>query len=124
MRKCAIDFLGDALVQDKESLQDEILNRLIHLWESRLSWVESSSNKPQISAEIIGFGAWFVSGKFDNEWSLIQLLNVLRISNDISERRRVIIRLNELANEFPVQVVSSLKIIIESDSQKQFAYGY
>lgn len=117
LRRYAIEFIGRSLYTTKESVESDILNRLKKLLEMRINTIRNS--KPvTINTELVGFGWWFVSGKFDDVWTIAQLQEVLELTKgNVEPDEHVVKRLVELSITKPLFAVECLAKIIESDQK-------
>lgn len=106
----ALDFVGRSLYNAKESVEPKILNRLQELWEQRIKTVRDTKSK-----ELMGFGWWFASAKFDDNWAILQLKNVLEFAGDIRPDHMVVARLATLSVKIPLLTVECLALLVESD---------
>lgn len=104
----ALNFIGRSLMQDKKP-SPEVLNRLKHLWEWRLT--------SATSVELSEFGLWFASKVFDTKWSLDQLLEALRKSKSVEMDHMVVEVLDEMAEVHAEKVIECLRLLVEGDSE-------
>ena len=111
----AIQFIGMNLRRTPREIQEEILERLKQLWESRLETVRSSEELGRKLKQITAFGWWFVSGKFDDRWALEQLRKALEVARWVEPDYSVIDRLTKLATTAPKFVIECLAILIRED---------
>jgi hypothetical protein len=61
------------------------------------------------------FGWWFVSGRFDELWSLDQLANALRLARRPEPEYPIAKRLVELSPRWPLQAVQCLQALLAVD---------
>jgi hypothetical protein len=115
----AIRFLGNALRNEK-ALPVEVRLRLEELWDYRLS--EAEADKEGDRDELVQFGAWFASGKFDEAWSLSKLLETIKIAKTAEPDFLVLKRLDELALEYPRQCIEALTILVRG-ARERWAIG-
>ena len=69
------------------------------------------------NGEMTGFGWWFVSGKFEDEWSITQLVEAFNISKKTDPEHLVVERLATLAPTMPKQTIQCLEAIIKGDRE-------
>jgi len=117
LRGHVLEFVGRALKQTEGQIPEEILERLKHLWESRLEQARTSSSPSIFVEEMAAFGWWFVSAKFDTDWSLDQLIASLQIASQTDPAHMVLERLAETAQTHPLESVKCLKMIVEADTE-------
>ena len=111
----AIEFIGVSLKRATGGIRRDILERLKQLWESRLETVRSSGETDGKLKQIIAFGWWFVSGKFDDEWALEQLREALNVAKWVEPDYRVIERLVDFTQSMPKLVIECLAAIVRED---------
>ena len=122
LRAHALSFVGRALQQTSAPIPNEVLDRLIRLWEARLSAAkEVPANHEK---EMAAFGWWFVSGKFDAEWVIAQLAEALQIVGKAEPDHMVVEKLAEIVDTYPLEAVKSLKVIVEGDREGWGIYGW
>jgi len=118
LRGQAIEFAGRSLYEIKDTVEPEILNRLKRLWEKRINVIRTIT-PPIINTELVGFGWWFASAKFDDSWAISQLKDVLELTKgDVKPDYLVVERLAELSKIRPLFAVECLAQIVESDKEK------
>ena len=73
--------------------------------------------------ELGGFGWWFASKKFPDEWSIRQLIAVDETFRNINPDFAVMKRLAELGPAYPYEAVRCLGIIFEEDRGGSAIHG-
>ena len=111
----ALEFIGRSLYSTKDTVPPEILMRLKNLWGKRLLIAQRASDPMNHNDEMTVFGWWFVSGKFEDEWSLAQLVEALNISKKTDPEHLVVELLATLATTMPKQTLQCLEAIIKGD---------
>lgn len=119
----ALDFVGRSLHKTEEEVSPEILDRLQRLWEHRFKTIKNDKIPDSHTAELSAFGWWFASGKFDDNWSIKQLEEILEITGQIGREHWVFDRLEVLAPKLPNSVVKCLRIIIEGEEEDLHIYS-
>jgi len=115
LRKDALGFIGRSLRGTKDEISPEILGRLKYLWEKR---IELAKQAPEYhKSEISAFGWWFISRKFEGEWAISQLLDVLSIAGKVERDDSVIEQLAVLVERMPLQCILCLRAIAEGDRE-------
>jgi hypothetical protein len=115
LRFWALDFVGRSLHKTQGAVPSEVLQRLQNLWATRLQIVRTANPLSPQKEELTAFGWWFASKKFPVDWSIDQVLEVLRVVGSIKPDHLVVERIAELAREEPAKAVESLALIIEGD---------
>lgn len=112
LRSYAINFVGRSLRDYPGTVEEEFLNPFIKLWDWRINEFKGSSNPNEFIDELSNFGAWFESGKLDNEWSLNQLKFVLENCKKLTDKNRVFKQLSRITLSNPIKVIKICKSII------------
>ncbi len=86
-------YIGWNLLDPRVGTDQAVLSRLTRLWEERLAVASPSADR----GELVRFGEWFASGRFDDDWSLRQLGRVITLTGDIKPDILVLRRLAEIA---------------------------
>ena len=67
--------------------------------------------------ELRGFGLWFASGAFDEDWSLALLGRVLEVTRRIDSDLHVLRRLAALSATRPAAAMTYLIMLVEGDTE-------
>jgi hypothetical protein len=118
----ALETVGRALRQTTEHIPEEILERLLALWERRLVAVREATPSMAGSSELAAFGWWFVSGKFDDSWAITELIETLKLARKSDPDDLVVERLATIATTFPQEAVECLRLMVESDYESWHVY--
>jgi hypothetical protein len=113
LRSDSLSFVGRSLRNTTEPIPENINIRLSELWEWRVKEVKGKF--VENAEELKGFAWWFTSGKFDDEWSITQLLEALRLAKHIEPDHLVVERLVVLARTMPARSVLALSLMVEGD---------
>lgn len=81
---------------------------------------DRNDNNPEMEA----FGWWFASGKFDDSWSIKQLLETLEITNKTDPDHLVVKRLAGLSSKMPPEVVQCLDLLCKGDKEGWKMHGW
>jgi len=122
VRGHAIWFFGRDLIEMKEAIPNEVLQRLRALWLRRIEEAQAASSKGSYTSELSAFGGWFASGKFDDLWSITQLRDVLQVTGLAQPYHSVLERLAKIAPLLPDIAIESLSMLIEGDKKRQYTY--
>jgi len=117
VRAHALTFVGRSLEQTEGQIESRILDRLMQLWEKRLAAAKEAQQSSEFEKEIAAFGWWFVSAKFDVEWSLKQLHAALKLVCKTEPAHMVLKRLANMAKTEPLLSVNCLRLIAEGDRE-------
>lgn len=118
LKAYALSFVGRNL----DKIPDQFLERLKTLWESRLATAKEATAYEDYADELAEFGWWFVSGKFDNEWALEQLIEALEISKKIENAYSVTEQLNALVDVYPTLVIQCVEKMAKGDQEDRGIY--
>ena len=88
-----IQYIGWNLLKPELDTDQAVLLRLTQLWDIRLAAASPSADR----GELVRFGEWFASGRFDDDWSLRQLARVITLTSDVKPDILVLRRLAEIA---------------------------
>ncbi|MEO0075737.1 MAG: hypothetical protein ABIK31_06490, partial [candidate division WOR-3 bacterium] len=94
-------YIGNVLYNEKETIPSDILERLKAFWK----WRNQDRKKPISNTERKEFGLWFASGKFDDEWAIKQLKDVLNNVGDINLSHKVSEYILKITNKMPLDVI-------------------
>lgn len=117
----ALEFIGRSLLQTEEDIPDDIIQRLKNLWEYRLK--KTLEFPDEYRKEISKFGWWFVSQKFDTDWSLKYLLQSLHIAHKIEPAGMIFEQLANIVKNYPLESVECLRRMIEKDRKDWKIYS-
>jgi hypothetical protein len=96
--------------------------RLKELLEWRLE--SSGSDNNGTTEELKEFGWWFVSEKFDDVWSIVQLQRVLSRTGQAFPTHLVVERLATLSPSMPLETLNALRAIVEGASDQWEILGW
>jgi hypothetical protein len=111
--KHALNFVGRSLRNTDAVIPSDVLVRLKDLWTDRVAAVTRANGAG--AEELQEYGWWFVSRKFEDQWSLEQRLAALFLAHRVDADFMVVDRLAELASGMPASSVEALRMIAESD---------
>ncbi len=97
---------------EKEASSGQWLDKLRILWECRLRQIALDGDATKHRNELRAFGPWFGSGKFDSEWALTRLREVLVVNSEVEAADRVVNRLALLVTKFPVRAVECTILLV------------
>jgi hypothetical protein len=107
-RRSAIIYVGRSLRETTDEVQDEIIQRLMALWDNRLEAAAAGG----ASGEMRAFSWWFFTRYFDDEWALKSLHAALRLSGGhLDLIMDSLDRLASLADKYPATVVECTQMI-------------
>jgi hypothetical protein len=124
VRARAIEFMGRSLANTTDDIPHEILTRFQHLWEKRLAVAKETTNRSDHKDEMKAFGWWFVSGNFDDEWAISQLVQALEVAGKTDPDDNVVEKLVALVEKMPVESVKCLELMAKGDGEGWDIYAW
>jgi hypothetical protein len=114
IRRRAIEFIGRSLKQStRDQTSDQVRARLRDLWDRRITAAETSPIPGDDVKELEGFGWWFVSNQFDDEWLVSELSRLLRLGGQPEPAHLVVEKLAMLVDRLPLDAVKILRLMVE-----------
>lgn len=115
LRAYAINFAGFSLHDAPGHIEDKFIKPLVILWEWRIKVFKNSDIPNEYIDELANFGAWFGSGKLDNDWSLNQIEFVLEKCERLTNKEWVFKHLSKIVMVNPKKVIQICKLILGLD---------
>jgi hypothetical protein len=106
--------IGWRLRYGKFEVDTDLLERLQKLWEWRISEVRNALPTDSQSSDLKWFRWWFASRKFNSNWAIAQLMEVLRLAKQIDFDKDVLHHLVTLASSMPLATVECLGLMADS----------
>lgn len=117
LRADAIGFVGRAVENSDDPIPEEIMDRLINLWELRSRAIHGSGEVQSHQKELSAFGWWFRASQLDDQWAINSLLDVLPAIKAIECDSHVVQRLAEISPIRPYPSVHALRLMTERDEE-------
>jgi hypothetical protein len=124
VRGNAIEHIGRSLYNYKKTFPPVILERLKSLWEERLTIAKTSTAPESHKYEMREFGWWFASNAFEDNWTIEQLLEALRIGGKIELEDEVLKTLDDLVQSMPNKIIECLELMVKGDREGWGIYGW
>lgn len=115
LKSHALDFVGRSLHNTPDPVPPSVITRLTDLMEWRVAAASRSTTPSNQAQELAGFGWWFASGKFADEWAIGLLTKVLNLSGTLEADHLVVERLASCAAVEPLASIESLRLLIQGD---------
>lgn len=113
LRAHALECVGSVFLRHTGELASEVVQRAAALWEKRTqAWTDLPTDS--VALEVREFGWWFASGKFDLAWAFPILQDAMRRGGGIEGDHFVADRLVEEFEAHPREVLTSLRILVET----------
>ena len=123
LRAAAIAFVGRSLLNSPGDVPTSILCRLRALWDARMLAAVESKNKSLFKKELGSFSFWFSSGKFDDDWAIRQLKEVIQLVGvEPVQAFTVIKRLAQIAPGMPAAAIECLELIVAAPAKSGFYF--
>jgi hypothetical protein len=116
-------FIGRSVGGWDDVAAPEVFERLRSLMERRFNEAERSSSIAPFGKELAGFGWWFTSEKFGEEWTIKMLLKVLHLTKKIEGGMDAVKVLAELSSRYPLDCVSCLDLMVQGDRDNWVLIG-
>ena len=120
LRLEALDFIGRSLSDTRDKTADDVLNRLVTLFDSRSSAFEPGV----VDRELQAFGWWLASEKFDLDWALERALSVLQRGIQVEPDHVVVQYLGRLVASRPAAAVRLLIGVIDNQADQWSIHGW
>jgi hypothetical protein len=117
LRAYALELIGRSLYHTSGAIPEEIIESIKSLWHSRVRGAEEGNQSSSTKEELMQFGWWFVSRKFEESWSINELVRVLRLVKGIEPQHLVVEHLAETSQRRPTEAIESLGLIVEGDEK-------
>lgn len=111
----AFEFIGLSLNRNEDEVPEVILGRLRVLWEQRFNDIVKAGMLEPSEPELVAFGWWFISGKFGDDWAIIQLRRILELGVQLEPEHTIVERLANLAPTWPALAVECLNLVFDND---------
>lgn len=121
-RVAFIRGLGWLLSRAQVEVSPELLERLQRFWEWRIGKIPGLPAITISVSELKTFGSWFACGKFDSQWAITQLKEVLTVAKNVDHKRKVICRLVALAPSMPLDCLKCLDLMAEERQGKNWFF--
>jgi hypothetical protein len=114
----AMEFVGTSVSAWGDE-PPEVFARLRDLAALRIEATKQGNS----TTELVPFGYWFLSNKFDESWSLQTLVATLSLSKRVEPAMQVIEHLAEISQRYPVECVACLRLMVEGDAEGWMLIG-
>lgn len=118
-RSYAIEYIGRSLYQTEGALPESCRILLEQLWTVRLEAAKTA--QPE---EVLHFGWWCASKKFDESWALEQLEQVLHLVHTAEPDHLVAEHLDDVFGESPLQTIKCLELLVAGAGADLSIHGW
>ena len=120
VRAAAVGYVGRALCSEGVEVDEAFLTNWKNFWEWR-----NQASAPQISPlEQAEFGWWFVSGRFEDDWSFDKFADALRKSKTIEAEPFVLEHLARIAGHRPREALEVLELLVNLLGPGRGMFGF
>lgn len=109
-----IEFIGRVAKDDKQ-VPPEVKDKFITLLEKRIAKVKE--DKGDVN-EFQSLSWWLASEKFDDNWILSKMLEVLEMGCSFEGEHLIMERFISLVSKFPVEIIQCLRLMVENDKKE------
>ena len=113
--------IGGLMSNNQSKIEPKFLERLQQFWEWRISVAISSPSADLYASELKTFGRWFSSGKFDIDWAITQLKEVLRLAEYVNDDS-ILRHIAALAPCNPLDAFECFQLIANGTRDHWFIY--
>lgn len=123
IRAEALGFVGhDVYHREGQELEASMVDRIRSLWLSRQKTALEAGIEEHQYEELAKFGWLFASGRFEDEWSMEQLIFVAKTIGRPDPYHLVIERLGQLAPSLPELAIEALTLMAKHIRQGKYTY--
>lgn len=122
IRRHALRFVGRVLY-DSGDIDAELKARAMALWEARTADLDVGPMREK-HLELEAFGWWFAASSIDSSWRIAQLSRVLSQNPVVEPDRLVFEQLLALVSAFPLEVLGSLRKMIEGAANRWKTFSW
>ena len=115
LRRHALASIGIEVGEAAGPLPIEIKERLMKLWTWRIEEARRASDPSQASEELGAFGWWFISGAFDDEWAIDQLIESMPAGGKVDAYHDVMEKLAAVSPAMALKAVAAARLLVEAD---------
>lgn len=123
LKEHLMDFVGMSIRNETDPLSCEQEGLFRQLWESRVAEAETATDPSRYEKEMAGFGWWFSSGKFEEDWVSDQYLRVLDFGSQMRTHHFVAEALVRVSSSKPLKVLQILSKMIDLNQPSWMIMG-
>ena len=117
VRGQAVQFVGWSLAREQGELPADVLKRFQELWEKRVAALCASGAEQPRDPELVAFGSWFSSGRFDAAWALVRLRDALRVCGWSEPHHEVVGQIAAVAGADLAASLECVAHLVDGDTQ-------
>lgn len=121
----AISFIGQNLNKSVAEVPEEDLKRLTVLFEKRLEYYKQHPEETGGAEELGQFALWFSSGRFDDDWAVSILKEVILMVPDLRRFKfKIAKELAKFSERKPKEAMECLELLIDNGSDASGIWGW
>jgi hypothetical protein len=124
IREKFLETIGSWLLYQNAEVHDKLRQRLQHFLGWRVDQAKNCNSTVEQFSDLKYFGWLFASGKFDDQWSVFRLLDILKLCGTVNDCRECLKRLENLASVMPQEVVQCLSLIADGNKALEWFDSY
>jgi hypothetical protein len=124
IRENFLEKIGSWLLYQKVEVHDELRQRLQHFLSWRIDQAKHLNSIVEQFSDLKYFGWLFASGKFDDQWAISRLLDVLKLFGTVDDCGEFLKRLENLASVMPQEVVRCISLIADGNEALEWFVSY
>jgi len=109
-------------LEDSNEVPEEVKERLVAYWDSRLASAKATPNADEFSEELCEFAWWFRSEKLAEKWCLTQVTGYLGIVNKVKDEMFLVKSLADCSERYPKETAQCLFLVVRKMGQDQYIY--
>lgn len=122
VRAHAIETVGRSLTGEGD-VPPEVVERFVRLWEWFWTTLVEGQEEPA-KEELRAFGWWLVCGKFDDEWCLDKIIQIIELQPVLQPEGDVMEKLASLAEHYPAKVVTCANGMVRGAKEGWYLMGW
>jgi len=122
VRAHAIETVGRILTGDG-NVPPEVVERFVRLWEWFWTTLVEGQEEPA-KEELRAFGWWLVCGKFDDEWCLDKIMQIIELQPVLRPEGGVMDKLASLAKHYPARVITCADRMVRGAKEGWYLIGW
>jgi hypothetical protein len=123
IRGHAMRFVGNSVARWDNDVPAEAFGRLQELFRIRLEDARGGEGAVRLQSELVNFGYWFISRRFDERWAIETLITTVRLSKKSEPAMQVLETLADVSLRYPAECVLALGSMIEGDTEGWLLVG-
>jgi hypothetical protein len=124
IRENFLEQIGSWLLYQNVNVHDKLRQRLQRFLSWHIDQAKNFNSTVEQFSDLKYFGWLFASGKFDDQWSISKLLDVLKLFGTVNDCGEFLKRLENLASIMPQEVIQCLSLIADGNEALEWFISY